>query len=201
MTPALSKLIPLAALGVLVSAASLAPAASVHGGVSVKTASASSTGQISLVLAGGAGPDEIHISLSADGRTYVIDSATTLEGGGGPCTNPPDYPDELDCEAVAISGIWYNGGPGDDEVVVARNVPVPVTLRGGPGNDLLVGGAGNDKLIGGSGNDTLIGRAGNDALYGGPGDDKLVGGPGEDICVGGPGHDTARSCETIRSVP
>ncbi len=201
MAPALSKLIPLAALNVLVPAVSAAPAASVHVAVSVRTASASSAGQISLVLAGGAGPDEIHISLSADGRTYVIASATTLEGGGGRCTNPTGDPDELDCEATAILGIWYNGGSGDDEVIVARNVPVPVTLRGGPGNDVLVGGAGNDKLIGGAGNDTLIGRAGNYALYGGPGDDKLMGGPGEDICVGGPGHNRPRGCEIENGIP
>ncbi len=155
----------------------------------------------SLVLAGSSGPNEIQISLSADGRSYLIESSGTLEAGGGPCANPPGDPDELTCEASAISGIWYDGGAGDDVVIVARNVPAPVTLSGGPGNDLLVGGAGNDKLSGGPGNDTLIGRGGNDKLSGGPGNDTLIGGPGEDTCIGGPGHDKGVSCENSRGIP
>jgi Ca2+-binding RTX toxin-like protein len=200
MVPAISKLIPLVVMGALAPAA-LAPTAPAHRSVEVATARASSTGQVNLVLAGGSGPDHIHVSLGADGRTYVVASATALEGGGGPCANPPGNPDELDCEAVAISGIWYDGGEGDDEVAVGRKVPVPVTLRGGPGNDLLVGGAGNDKLIGGTGNDTLIGRGGDDALYGGSGNDVLIGGPGKDTCVGGSGADTVSSCEIVRGIP
>jgi Ca2+-binding RTX toxin-like protein len=154
-----------------------------------------------VVLAGSPGPNEIHISLSADGRSYLFQSSTPLEAGGDVCTNPPDSPNEMECEAPAINGIWFNGEAGDDVVVVGRNVPVAVTLRGGPGDDTLVGGAGGDKLLGGPGDDTLVGRGGDDALYGGPGNDKLIGGRGTDTCVGGPGRDTARSCETIREIP
>jgi Ca2+-binding RTX toxin-like protein len=170
-------------------------------GLSAQASSAAAGRHFNLVLAGSSGTNEIQISLSADGRTYVIDSSTVLEGGGGVCANPPENPDELICEAAVISGISYNGGAGDDVVVIGRDVPAPATLRGGPGNDLLVGGAGNDKLIGGPGDDTLIGRGGDDSLYGGPGDDKLVGGAGEDTCVGGPGHDTGTSCETGKEIP
>ncbi len=164
-------------------------------------ARAGETAGLNLVLAGSGGPDEIQISLSADGRSYQIDSATTLEGGGSLCTNPPGNPDELDCQAVAIRAIWYDGGAGDDSVVVASNVPAPVTLRGGPGSDLLVGGAGNDRLIGGPGDDKLVGRGGDDTLNGGPGRDRLIGGPGSDTCIGGSGQDAARSCETLRQIP
>jgi Ca2+-binding RTX toxin-like protein len=170
-------------------------------GLSAQASSAAAGRQFSLVLAGSYGPNEIHISLSADGRTYVIDSSDTLEGGGSVCANPPENPDELICQAPAISGISYNGGAGDDIVIVARNVPAPVTLRGGPGNDTLVGGAGDDKLIGGAGDDTLVPRGGGDWLYGGPGNDTLIGGPGEDTCVGGSGHDVGVSCETSREIP
>jgi Ca2+-binding RTX toxin-like protein len=203
MFPSLNKLIPITALGFFahVSLLAAAPPVSNATHVSANPTASISQRRFNLVLAGSSGPNEIHISLSADGRTYVIDSSTGLEGGGGVCANPPENPDELTCEAALISGISYNGGGGDDVVVIGRNVPAPATLRGGPGNDLLVGGAGNDKLIGGPGDDTLIGRGGDDWLYGGPGDDKLIGGPGEDTCVGGPGQDTGVSCETSKEIP
>jgi Ca2+-binding RTX toxin-like protein len=202
--PSLPKnLTLLFALGLIAHAAAGAYAGQESDSVKVTAqASASTTGhQFNLVLAGSSGPNEIHISLSADGRTYVIDSSGPLEAGGTVCSNPPEYPDELTCEAVAISGLQFNGSAGDDVVILARNVQVPATLQGGPGNDTLVGGAGNDKLIGGPGNDTLIGRGGNDWLYGGPGKDELIGGPGEDKCVGGPGHDVGVSCEVTREFP
>jgi Ca2+-binding RTX toxin-like protein len=203
MPSLLKKLTLLLALGLIAQAAAVSYAG--QAGDSVKVtfrATASTAGRhFSLVLAGSSGPNQIHISLSADGRTYVIDSSAALEAGGSVCLNPPENPDELTCEAAAISGFWFNGGAGDDVVVLARNVPAPATLQGGPGNDTLVGGAGSDKLIGGSGNDTLIGRGGNDALYGGPGNDKLIGGQGEDTCVGGSGHDVAVSCETSKEIP
>src|SRR5215218_3534937 len=157
--------------------------------------------QFNLVLAGSSSANEIHIALSADGRTYVIDSSSALESGGDVCANPPENPNELTCEATAISGFWFNGGAGDDVVIVGRTVPAPVTLRGGPGDDTLVGGAGGDKLGGGPGEDTLVGRGSDDWLYGGSGDDRLIGGPGEDTCVGGPGQDTVVSCEVTKEVP
>ncbi|HEX3609986.1 MAG TPA: hypothetical protein VHU14_10030 [Solirubrobacterales bacterium] len=202
--PSLSKkLTLLLALAAVAQASPVAQAGQASDSVTVTAgASASTAGRhFNLVLAGSSGPNEIHISLSADGRTYVIDSASALEAGGDVCANPPENPDELTCEAAAIDGFWFNGGAGDDVVIVGRSVPAPATLRGGPGNDTLVGGAGNDRLSGGQGNDTLIGRGGDDSLYGGSGDDKLRGGLGEDTCVGGPGYDTAGSCETVREIP
>ena len=63
---------------------------------------------------------------------------------------------------------------------------LPLTLDGGPGNDLLVGGTNRDTLKGASGKDTLDG---------GSGKDKLNGGGGQDRCDGGPGKDREKSCE------
>jgi Ca2+-binding RTX toxin-like protein len=152
---------------------------------------------LTLVLAGGAGPDAITIELSADGATDEILSAAPLEVGGSVCTHPGGNLDALTCEASAIGGFEVNGGPGDDSIIIGSTVEVPATLRGGEGDDHLVGGAGNDKLVGGPGNDTLSGRGGDDALYGGSGNDtlygglgndKLVGGSGENVPVGGPGR-------------
>jgi Ca2+-binding RTX toxin-like protein len=142
---------------------------------------------VNLVLAGSPGDDRITIELSADGRSYEIESATPLEVGGTVCTHPEKRAETLLCEAAPIAGFEINTGAGDDTVTLGRTVPVPATIRGGEGNDVLTGGTGPDKLIGGPGNDELNGRGGNDLLIGGSGNDVLLGGPGDDILRGGSG--------------
>lgn len=144
---------------------------------------------LTVLLAGGAEANTIAIALSPDGRSYVIDSVVPLEVGGSVCWHPPEQLNELVCEAASIGGFEVNAGGGDDSVTVMREVPIPVTLRGGPGLDRLIGGSGGDKLIGGVGDDTLVGRAGADSLFGGPGDDRLIGGSGNDLLNGDGGED------------
>jgi Ca2+-binding RTX toxin-like protein len=138
-----------------------------------------------VVLAGGAVQNSIRIWLSPDGRNYVIDSAVPLEVGGAICENTPGMTGELTCKAPLVAGFEVNGGEGDDTVSVSSAIELPVTMRGGPGNDTLVGGSGPDKLIGGEGNDKLAGRGGSDVIYGGPGNDELLGGSGNDVLRGG----------------
>jgi hypothetical protein len=155
--------------------------------------------KLNVLLTGGPEANVLEVRLSPDGRSYVIDSTVPLEAGGGICLHPEGNENRLFCEATAIAGFEVNAGGGNDSVVIFPKVPVPVTLRGGPGDDRLVGGAVPDKLIGGTGNDALFGRTGDDWLYGGPGDDSLYGGPGDDRLLGeggrdvlhdGPGRDT-----------
>ena len=145
-------------------------------------------GGLTLVLAGGPGPDTIAIDLSPDGHRYEIASASPLEVGGGVCSHPVADPDLLSCEAAAIGGFEVNGAGDDDSVILGATVEAPATLRGGDGDDHLVGGNGNDKIVGGPGNDILGGRGGDDSIYGGPGDDRLYGGPGNDKLIGGDGE-------------
>lgn len=147
-------------------------------------------GPLTLLLAGGREDNFIRISLSADGRNYVIQSRVPLEVGGDICTHPEERPTELLCEAPAIAGFEVNAGGGNDKVVLASDIPIPATLRGGSGDDRLIGGGVSDKIVGGSGNDILIGRRGDDWLLGGSGEDRLFGGPGNDQLRGGPGADT-----------
>jgi len=146
-------------------------------------------GPLTLLLAGSSKSDSFRISLSADGREYLIFSAAPLEAGGDICAHPEERSNELTCNAPAISGFEVNAGGGSDRVVFTSDIPVPVTVRGGPGGDHLTGGAASDKLIGGPDHDVLIGRRGDDWLLGGPGDDGLVGGQGDDQLHGGPGED------------
>ena len=53
-----------------------------------------------------------------------------------------------------MAAFEFNADGGDDVARVAREVAIPVTMRGGPGRDTLVGGSGADKLIGGDGPDS-----------------------------------------------
>ncbi len=143
-----------------------------------------------VLLAGGEETNMIKIWLSSDGREYVIDSVVQLEVGGTVCTHPEEKSNELVCDAPAIAGFEVNAGGGEDRVTVASDVAVPVTMRGGGGDDFLLGGAGPDKLVGGAGADRLVGWRGTDLLYGGFGSDVLIGGPGADLLRGGSGEDT-----------
>jgi Ca2+-binding RTX toxin-like protein len=142
---------------------------------------------LTVLLAGDSEANVIDIWLSPDGRNYVIDTVgQPLEVGGSVCAHPVGNENELICEAAAIGGFEVNGGGGDDSITVSPKVLLPVTLRGGPGNDTLRGGGGADKLVGGIDDDSLFGRGGNDSLFGGPGSNSLFGGAGNDFLSGGP---------------
>jgi Ca2+-binding RTX toxin-like protein len=180
----LMSLVALAAMA-SVAAAALSASASAkhphHKGTHQLAYTTTPEHSINLVLAGSPGEDRITIELSADGRSYEVESATPLEVGGTVCTHPEKLTTKLLCEATPIAGFEVNTGAGNDVVTLGRTVPVPATIRGGEGDDVLTGGAGADKLIGGPGNDELIGRGGNDLLIGGPGNDILNGGPGQNV--------------------
>lgn len=147
-------------------------------------------GPVNLLITGGKENNSIHVSLSPDGRDYVIFSTEPLEAGGSLCTHPEERPTELLCTAPAIAGFEVNVGGGADSVTFTSDIPIPVTIRGGPGRDRLTGGSASDKIVGGSDNDVLTGRRGDDWMFGGPGADGLFGGPGNDQLRGGPEKDT-----------
>jgi Ca2+-binding RTX toxin-like protein len=174
----LRMLLPTAVVAASLFFASLAGAQPSAQG-SVTRAFAAAEHSLNVVLDGTPGEDRITVELSADGRSYEIESATPLEVAGTVCSHPEKRPTALVCEATSIAGFEINTGAGDDYVALGKTVPVPATIRGGEGDDVLIGGAGNDKLIGGPGEDELNGRGGDDLLIGGPGEDKLIGGPGK----------------------
>lgn len=147
------------------------------------------SGPLTLLLSGNRADNVFQISLSPDGREYLISSGAMLEAGGDLCHHPEERMTELACEAPAIAGFEVNVAGGDDTVVLSSDIPVPATLRGGPGRDRLIGGSVADKVVGGPAADFLGGRRGDDLLLGGPGDDRLIGGQGNDRLLGGPGTD------------
>jgi Ca2+-binding RTX toxin-like protein len=146
-------------------------------------------GAVTLLISGGPENSGLNISLSPDGREYLILSTEPLEVGGNLCTHPEEIPTELFCKATTIAGFEVNAAGGSDVITFSSDIPVPVTIRGGPGRDFLFGGGASDKIIGGPDHDFLSGRRGDDWMLGGPGADKLVGGPGDDQLRGGPEKD------------
>jgi len=79
------------------------------------------------------------------------------------------------------------GGAGDDVLSADSTLTLPLTLRGGAGNDTLTGGDGSCVLVGGAGNDSITGGDGVSLLVPGArevfgdvptGDDTLAGGSG-----------------------
>jgi hypothetical protein len=144
---------------------------------------------LTLLINGNEANNAFNLSLSPDGRAYVITSTLMLEVGGDVCSHPEGAQNVLECNAPAIAGFEIKTFEGSDRVTLSSEILVPATIRGGPGDDRLLGGSAADKISGGSGNDLLGGRVGNDWLIGGPGNDRLLGGPGNDQLQGGPGED------------
>ena len=70
-----------------------------------------------------------------------------------------------------------------DQFALVISGPLPQTLVGTTGNDILTGGRGDDTLTGLAGNDTLTGGQGHDLLDGGTGTDTMQGGTGNDTYV------------------
>src|SRR3954454_24613540 len=114
-----------------------AQAAAVARGQAPPSTTASTAATYTVVLAGGSAQNSIRIWLTPDGRSYVIDSAVPLEVGGTVCENTPGVPTELVCKSPLVAGFEVNGGEGGDAFSVSSAVEVPVTMRGGSGNDLL----------------------------------------------------------------
>jgi hypothetical protein len=128
----------------------------------------------------------------------------TVSGGidPGPCVPVTEY--IVDCPSSSVSAVTADLGPHNDRFDI--EIPLPVTVYGGPDQDqitggpladLIDGGDGFDVLAGGDGNDALTGRAGEDSLDGGAGNDVLIGSEDPDTFQGGPGDDDIRSRDGI----
>lgn len=74
------------------------------------------------------------------------------------------------------------------------------TVRGTPGDDLLVGTAGSDFIYGLGGNDTITAGDGNDCIYAGSGDDTVDAGKGMDRLFAESGNDTVTGATGLDKV-
>jgi len=94
-------------------------------------------------------------------------------GDGDPIQATGCVPAGQDFTCTGIQRIVAALGDGTDRAD-ASTFTGPVTLDGGPGDDVLDGGAGNDTISGGAGDDALNGGTGADALSGGAGLDAAT---------------------------
>ena len=135
-----------------------------------------------------AGPGETNVVdvTHGGGRLNITDAGATIAAHRG-CKRAG--PHTATCRAAGVSSVFADAGDGDDSVAL-DGVLLPLTARGGDGNDRLAGGSGADSLDGGAGDDTLSGQGGNDVLTGGDGNDTIDGGAGDDVLSGGAGGDT-----------
>ena len=69
----------------------------------------------------------------------------------------------MKCPAAGITRIALFGGDLNDKLDGAT-ITIPLTLNGGPGDDVLIGGTKGDQLVGGPGRDRFTGNAGNDTI-------------------------------------
>lgn len=94
-----------------------------------------------------------------------------------------------EAQALRCGGkkVTIKGTPGNDVIVGRKASDV---IWGGGGNDRISGGPnGNDTICGGPGNDVIHAGRGFDKIYGGGGDDRLYGETGSDRIFGGAGDD------------
>jgi hypothetical protein len=136
----------------------------------------------------GAGGDEDAFTTATGCTADTAQVGYTCAGVQRVVANAGDGDDRLDASAVAAVPVTLRGGPGNDALTVGDQAGV---LEGGDGDDTLTGGAGDSVLRGGSGNDVLYGGAGNELLDGAEGNDTLQGNGGRDDLLGGDGVDTA----------
>jgi Ca2+-binding RTX toxin-like protein len=149
-----------------------------------------------------------YISLTEgwDGSLMLADNERPEIAPGTPCAVKGSTPSHMvDCEAQA-PGVTIHAGDGNDDVRVSNRLGVTsqVTVEGGPGNDKLVGPIAPQQvpvtLRGGDGDDAVEGGHGNDTLDGGPGADKIAGDEGDDQLLGGDGDDELRGDEGADAV-
>jgi hypothetical protein len=132
-----------------------------------------------LKVQGDKNPNDAKVRLSAGVIQVVM-----LNIGPKDCSN---YKSKS-VPAEQVKSIVIQGDAGNDHILT--DVPnIPVTIRGGAGNDRITGGAGKEKMYGDQGDDYLRGGANKDCLFGGPGDDTLYGGAGDDCIYGGADND------------
>jgi Ca2+-binding RTX toxin-like protein len=134
---------------------------------------------------GGDGADEQVIN----GRN-TTDDMTVVNQGGVVRFDRVD-PGKFNVTMDEIERLSINSLQGDDKLVTAPDVTLPITVDAGAGKDSITTGGAADLVQGGEGDDFLNGAGGGDRVLGNPGADKMNGGDGDDTLVwnNGDGND------------
>lgn len=146
----------------------------------------SSTGTLSVDLSGGtdsfrllagAGADTISVGTYEDEQYFALDSGRTLDirvdNAESMIVALSDGADKFDADGM--TNMTFGRLRSTTGLVSLSPLSLPLTVHGGPGNDVISSGAGDDTLYGNDGNDTFLNPAGDD------GSDLLDGGSGIDV--------------------
>jgi Ca2+-binding RTX toxin-like protein len=134
---------------------------------------------------GGDGADE----QVMNGRN-TTDDMTVANIAGGRVRFDRLAPGAFGLDMGTIERLTLNSFAGDDKLVTAAGVTLPITVDAGPGNDAITTGDAADLVQGGEGVDTLNGGAGGDRILGNPGNDVMNGNAGDDVLVWNNGDGT-----------
>jgi uncharacterized delta-60 repeat protein len=127
--------------------------------------------------------------INLGGRNDVVTLSMVIAGDGRPNVAVNVNTLVLYYDAADTTRIIIRGNGGEDTIIAAASVTVPLVLEGGLGGDILTGGAGDDVILGGEAKDVLNGQGGNDAISGGEGRDIITGGTGANLLIGGRAND------------
>ncbi len=136
-----------------------------------------------LTITGTGGDDNIYINRSVNGITVYDQSGSNLKWDFTPGT---------------IKKMKVDMGAGNDQFYISMEDAIPVTIKGGDGDDNITtgtasdqidAGAGDDDVNGGDGNDYIDAGAGEDGVGGGDGNDTILGNDGDDLLIGELGND------------
>jgi hypothetical protein len=111
-------------------------------------------------------------------------SDRTVDGGIDPGTcdpgaiNQSTWIVQVFCSRERLAAVRIDLGEREDRARI--DLPMPATLLGGPGSDVLRAGAPADRVEGGDGNDDVGAGGGNDVVDGGLGYDVVRGEDGDD---------------------
>jgi Ca2+-binding RTX toxin-like protein len=107
-----------------------------------------------------------------DGVLRLDDNASrlTVPDGSTCAVDATGY--RVECPDAGIERIEVQLGLLGSDVRIRADLPS--TIRGGPGDDLIVGGPAEDAIDGGPGQDIIAGGPGADVLQGGPGEDLVT---------------------------
>ena len=111
-------------------------------------------------------------------------SDRTVDGGIDPgscdpgAINQSTWIVQVFCSRERLDAVRIDLGEREDRATI--DLPLPVTLLGGPGSDVLRAGAPADRVEGGDGNDDVGAGGGNDVVDGGLGYDVVRGDDGDD---------------------
>jgi Ca2+-binding RTX toxin-like protein len=134
---------------------------------------------------GEAGVDESLIT----GRN-TTDDMTVVNTPGGRVLFSRAAPGPFTVDMGTVERLSLTPFAGDDKLVTAPDVTLPISVAAGPGLDNITTGAGVDLIEGGEDVDALNGGAGGDRILGNPGNDLMNGNAGNDTLVWNNGDGT-----------